>query len=60
MIVTKLYLRIMNRTRRTFTIEFKLNAVELSYTRGNIVELANELKMEKVLNLFRNDWKSFS
>src|SRR5210317_2054307 len=55
MIVLKLYLRIMSRTRRTFTREFKLNAVELSYTRGNIVELANELKIRPEL-LYR--WRS--
>lgn len=43
MIVIKLYLRIMSRERRTFTREFKLNAVELNYSRDNIVELAHEL-----------------
>ena len=45
----------MSRTRRTFTREFKLNAVDLSYTRGNIVELANELKIRPEL-LYR--WRS--
>ena len=45
----------MSRTRRTFTKEFKLNAVELSYSRGNIVELANELKIRPEL-LYR--WRS--
>ncbi|MBL4561779.1 MAG: transposase [Labilibaculum sp.] len=31
----------MKQERRTFTRDFKLNAVELSYLRGNVVELAN-------------------
>lgn len=55
MIVIKLYLRIMSRDRRTFTREFKLNAVELSYSRENIVELAHELKIRPAL-LYR--WRS--
>lgn len=45
----------MSRERRTFTREFKLNAVELSYSRENIVELANELKIRPAL-LYR--WRS--
>jgi transposase len=55
MIALKLYLRIMSRTRRTFTREFKLNAVELSYSRNSIAELANELKIRPEL-LYR--WRS--
>ena len=55
MIAIKLYLRIMSKERRTFTREFKLNAVELSYERSNIVELANELKIRPEL-LYR--WRS--
>ena len=45
----------MSRERRTFTREFKLNAVELSYSRKNIVELANELKIRPEL-LYR--WRT--
>ena len=55
MVAIKLYLRIMSRERRTFTREFKLNAVELSYSRKNIVELANELKIRPEL-LYR--WRT--
>lgn len=40
----------MKQERRTFTKEFKLNAVELSYSRKNIVELANDVKKRK--NIF--------
>jgi transposase len=45
----------MSRERRTFTREFKVNAVELSYSRQNIVELANELNIRPAL-LYR--WRS--
>ena len=45
----------MSRERRTFTREFKLNVVELSYSRNNIVELANELKIRPEL-LYR--WRT--
>ncbi len=45
----------MSRERRTFTREFKLNAVELSYSIDNIVELAHELKIRPAL-LYR--WRS--
>jgi len=55
MIAVKLYLRIMSKKRRTFTREFKLNAVELSYERNNIAELAGELKIRPEL-LYR--WRS--
>lgn len=49
MIAVRLYLRIRIRERRTFTREFKLNAVELSYSRENILELTHELKIRLVL-----------
>ena len=58
MITLKLYLRIMSTTRRTFTRGFKLNAVELSYTRENIVELAHELNIRPTL-LYRW-WSEFT
>jgi transposase len=45
----------MKQKRRRFTKEFKLNAVELSYSRPSIVELANELKVRPEL-LYR--WRS--
>ncbi len=41
--------------RRKFTREFKLNAVELSYTRDNIKELAQELHVRPEL-IYR--WRS--
>ena len=45
----------MKKERRRFTKDFKLNAVELSYSRSNIVELANELNVRPEL-LYR--WRS--
>ena len=45
----------MKKERRRFTRDFKLNAVELSYSRTNIVELANELNVRPEL-LYR--WRS--
>ena len=42
-------------TRRKFTREFKLNAVELSYRRENIKELAVELNIRVEL-LYR--WRA--
>ena len=45
----------MKQERRRFTREFKLNAVELSYSRKNIVELAYELKIRPEL-LYR--WRA--
>ena len=45
----------MKQERRRFTREFKLNAVELSYTRSSIAELASELKVRPEL-LYR--WRS--
>ena len=38
----------MNRSRRKFTSDFKLRAVELSYTRSSIAELATELEIRPV------------
>ena len=50
----------MSRERRTFTREFKLNAVELSSSRKNIVELANELKIRpELLYRWRAEFASF-
>jgi len=45
----------MKQERRTFTREFKLNAVELSYTRSSVAELAKELDIRPEL-LYR--WRS--
>jgi len=45
----------MKQERRRFTREFKLNAVELSYSRPHVVELANELQIRPEL-LYR--WRS--
>lgn len=39
----------MKQERRRFTREFKLNAVELSYSRPHVVELANELQIGQAL-----------
>lgn len=39
----------MTETRRTFNREFKLNAVEMSYKRENIRELAHELDIRPEL-----------
>ena len=50
----------MERERRTFTREFKLNAVELSFKRGNIVELANELKIRpELIYRWRSEFASY-
>ena len=50
----------MKEERRTFTREFKLNAVELSYSRGNIVELAKELKLRpELLYRWRSEFASY-
>ena len=45
----------MKQERRSFTKEFKLHAVELSYSRSNVVALANELDLRPEL-LYR--WRS--
>jgi transposase len=39
----------MNRSRRKFTRDFKLKAVELSYSRSSIAELATELEIRPEL-----------
>jgi transposase len=50
----------MERERRTFTREFKLNAVELSFKRGSIVELANELKIRpELIYRWRSEFASY-
>lgn len=60
MIVIKLYVRIMSKTRRTFTREFKLYAVELSYERDSPVSLANELNIRaELLYRWRNKFASY-
>ncbi len=46
---------IMKEERRTFSREFKVNAVELSYSRKNVADLVNELKIRPEL-LYR--WRS--
>jgi len=45
----------MEKERRTFSRESKLNAVELSYSRANIRELAHELDLRPEL-IYR--WRS--
>ncbi len=45
----------MEKERRKFSREFKLNAVQLSYSRANIKELANELDVRPEL-IYR--WRS--
>ncbi len=40
----------MEKERRKFSREFKLNAVELSYSRANIRELAHELDVRPELS----------
>ena len=56
---------VMKQERRTFTKEFKLNAVELSYSRKNIATLAKELNIRPELlyrwrtELVNNQGKSF-
>lgn len=51
---------IMKEERRRFTKEFKLNAVELSYSRDNIVELAKELKLRpELLYRWRSEFASY-
>lgn len=50
----------MKQERRTFTREFKLNAVELSYSRANVVELANELNIRpELLYRWRSEFASY-
>lgn len=50
----------MNKERRTFTREFKLNAVELSYSRPNVVGLSNELQIRpELLYRWRSEFASY-
>lgn len=50
----------MKQKRRTFTREFKMNAVELSYSKSNIVELANELNIRpELLYRWRTEFASY-
>ncbi len=51
----------MKKGRRTFTKEFKTNAVELSYSRANVVELANELAIRpELLYRWRSEFASYN
>lgn len=51
----------MKQVRRTFTKEFKINAVELSYSRANVVELANELTIRpELLYRWRSEFASYN
>jgi len=50
----------MQKKRRTFTKEFKMIAVELSYSRANVVELANELTIRpELLYRWRSEFASY-
>jgi len=50
----------MERTRRKFTREFKINAVELSFSRENIVELAHELDIRpELIYRWRSEFASY-
>lgn len=50
----------MENVRRTFTREFKLNAVELSFSRDNIKELANELDIRpELIYRWRSEFASY-
>ena len=50
----------MKQERRRFTREFKLNSVELSYSRSNLVELANELQVRpELLYRWRSEFASY-
>lgn len=50
----------MKDTRRKFTREFKLNAVELSFSRDNIKELANELDVRpELIYRWRSEFASY-
>ena len=51
----------MKKERRTFTKEFKTNAVELSYSRANVLELANELTIRpELLYRWRSEFASYN
>ena len=50
----------MEKERRTFSREFKLNAVELSYSRANIKELAHELDVRpELIYRWRSEFASY-
>ena len=50
----------MERERRKFTREFKMNAVELSFSRGNIAELAHELDIRpELIYRWRSEFASY-
>lgn len=50
----------MEKDRRKFTREFKLNAVELSFSRENIKELANELDVRpELIYRWRSEFASY-
>jgi transposase len=50
----------MKQERRTFTREFKLNAVEMSYLKPNVVGLANELQIRpELLYRWRSEFASY-
>lgn len=49
----------MSQSRRTFSRDFKLRAIELSYERDNLVELAGELGIRpELLYRWRSEFKS--
>jgi len=50
----------MEKERRTFSREFKLNAVELSYSRSNIKALAHELDVRpELIYRWRSEFASY-
>tara|TARA_B100001063_G_C16405979_1_gene377120 strand:- start:69 stop:383 length:315 start_codon:yes stop_codon:yes gene_type:complete len=50
----------MSRTSRTYTNEFKRNAVELTYIRGNVKEVSQELDLHSsVLHRWRKELKGY-
>jgi transposase len=50
----------MERKRRKFTREFKVNAVELSFIRENIAELAHELDIRpELIYRWRSEFASY-
>ena len=50
----------MEKERRTFSREFKLNAVELSYSRSNIKDLAYELDVRpELIYRWRSEFASY-
>ena len=39
----------MERKKRTYSLEFKLKAVELSNERGSLISVANELNVSSII-----------